>query len=160
MNSFTLFPDYQGNIIKVLSLLEPWASLVGILKVKHIETRSWSREYRGLLGIHASKNLLPKKELDYIFTTNKEIWKAFYNHFGKDPLEMGYKNIFQSGKIIAVGNLSDIWRITDFNTPPEPEKSFGDYTPGRFAWQLEDIETLKKPIEVKGQLGLWNYKIA
>lgn len=40
--------------MKVISLLQPWASLV-ILGHKKIETRSWNTKYRGDLLIHASK---------------------------------------------------------------------------------------------------------
>src|SRR4029079_15712213 len=40
--------------MKVLSLLQPWATLV-VMGVKQIETRSWSTAHRGPLLIHASK---------------------------------------------------------------------------------------------------------
>jgi len=39
--------------MKVLTLHQPWASLV-TCGVKSIETRSWSTEYRGPLAIHAA----------------------------------------------------------------------------------------------------------
>ena len=38
--------------MKVLSLLQPWASLV-VMGIKTVETRSWSTNYRGSLLIHA-----------------------------------------------------------------------------------------------------------
>ena len=38
---------------KVLSLIQPWASLA-VLGHKKIETRSWNTKYRGELFIHAS----------------------------------------------------------------------------------------------------------
>lgn len=41
------------NAWKVLTLHQPWASLVS-LGVKSIETRSWSTKYRGPLAIHAA----------------------------------------------------------------------------------------------------------
>ena len=40
--------------MKVLSLLQPWATLV-VMGIKQIETRSWSTAHRGTLLIHASK---------------------------------------------------------------------------------------------------------
>jgi hypothetical protein len=40
--------------MKVLSLLQPWATLV-VLGVKQIETGSWSTAHRGPLLTHASK---------------------------------------------------------------------------------------------------------
>src|SRR3990167_5425805 len=40
--------------MKILTLWEPWATLV-IIGQKRLETRSWSTQYRGLLAIHAAK---------------------------------------------------------------------------------------------------------
>ena len=40
--------------MKVLTLTQPWATLVAI-GAKRIETRSWSTKYRGPLAIHAAK---------------------------------------------------------------------------------------------------------
>lgn len=48
--------------MKVLSLKEPWTSLISE-KIKCIETRSWKTSYRGELYIHASKKKLTKKDL-------------------------------------------------------------------------------------------------
>ena len=44
--------------MKVLTLTQPWATLVAI-GAKHIETRSWATSYRGPLAIHAGKGLGP-----------------------------------------------------------------------------------------------------
>lgn len=156
----SLFPGCNSNYIKAISVLEPWASLIGIIQTKHIETRSWATKYRGPLAIHASKGLLPKRELSSLFQNNIEIRKTFHNHFGQDPLQMDYRQIFKNGMIIATCNLVDICQISKKNIPAEPERSFGDYTPGRFAWILEDIKPLAEPRPAKGQLGLWNFSLA
>lgn len=39
----------------------------------------------------------------------------------------------------------------------EPERSFGDYSPGRYMWFLTNIRTLPEPIPCKGALGLWEW---
>jgi len=36
------------------------------------------------------------------------------------------------------------------------ELQFGDYSPGRFAWKFINIQPLKTPVDVCGNLGLWN----
>lgn len=36
------------------------------------------------------------------------------------------------------------------------EHAFGDYTPGRWAWVLEDVETPPEPIEAKGHQGIFD----
>ena len=42
--------------MKVISIIQPWATLI-MLGEKKFETRSWERDYRGELGIHASKKM-------------------------------------------------------------------------------------------------------
>ncbi len=34
----------------------------------------------------------------------------------------------------------------------------GEYSVGRYAWILENVELLDKPILAKGHLGVWNYE--
>ena len=48
--------------MKVLTVREPWASLIGE-HIKLIETRSWATNYRGELYIHASQTLIPQKDI-------------------------------------------------------------------------------------------------
>lgn len=50
--------------MKVLTLHQPWASLVA-LGVKTIETRSWSTQYRGPLAIHAAATM-PSYDKRYV----------------------------------------------------------------------------------------------
>lgn len=40
--------------------------------------------------------------------------------------------------------------------PAEPERSFGLYAPGRFAWVLADVRALREPIAYKGGQQLFN----
>lgn len=42
----------------------------------------------------------------------------------------------------------------------EHEASLGDFTPGRYAWLLADVEPLAEPIPARGQRGLWNWEAA
>lgn len=81
---------------------------------------------------------------------------------------------FPRGAVVAIAMLSEVWRITESgliqNTypahqgqpmwrplPEEPERSFGDYTPGRYAWELTCVLRLPQPIPAKGAQGLWNW---
>ena len=47
--------------MKVLTIREPWASLIGE-QIKIIETRSWPTNYRGELYIHAGVAPIPKTD--------------------------------------------------------------------------------------------------
>ena len=132
--------------MKVLSLIEPWATLIKEGK-KLIETRSWRTSYRGELYIHASS----KK----IETSDEQITKLLKLI---PNVPMGY------GTIICKCKLVDcIFMDKKFlNEIQKDQQEFlcGDYRLGRYAWILEDVEALNEPIPVKGHLNIWNYKAA
>lgn len=136
--------------MKALSLLQPWASLV-VMGVKQIETRSWQTAYRGPLLIHASKG-----KAGELFA-HEPPFKKYITDFKQLPF----------GYIIGRVTLSDVIRIGTGELSHTPdavlnrltmeEKAFGDYTPGRFAWLLQDPVKFKKPVPAKGSLILWEF---
>lgn len=38
------------------------------------------------------------------------------------------------------------------------ENDFGDFTSGRYAWEMTNVRRLPEPIPVKGKQGLWNWE--
>ena len=46
----------------------------------------------------------------------------------------------------------------DYIVPTAQEMALGDWTPGRYAWELRNIKLLPEPIPAKGQQGLWNWE--
>ena len=153
--------------MKAITLQDPWASLVR-LNEKHIETRSWSTKYRGPLLIHASK----KSDVKNL---NLALTEPFYSALSMQrSIVNGIPKFgYNPGCIIAKCNLADCIRIIagdglfhpvraylmNGSTVEGNEYYFGDYTPGRFAWILKDIEPLEKPIPAKGRLGLWEFDL-
>ena len=67
--------------MKVLSIIEPWATLIKEGK-KVIETRSWKTSYRGELYIHASNKKIKRSDAH-----TSEVLKLIPN------VPMGYGNI-------------------------------------------------------------------
>lgn len=132
--------------MKAISLTQPWATLVAV-GAKCIETRSWQTSYHGKIMIHAARSFPAwaiRLCLDEPFLSVL-VWAGYRS---PDELPRGF--------IIASAELVRIERITPANLPAEPELSFGDYTPGRFAWYLEDVKPVS-PIAAKGALGLWEW---
>lgn len=152
-------------MIKCITLTQPWATLVAI-GAKRIETRSWSTSYRGPLAIHAAKGLGPVGGRQGLrdLCVSEFFYPALYVHIDRtEDLPLG--------AIVAVCRLVDcvptewvampppaapriardqnVWELTD------QERAFGDYSAGRFAWLLADIQALPEPIPCKGALGLW-----
>jgi activating signal cointegrator 1 len=141
--------------MKALSVMQPWATLIA-LGAKRIETRSWSTSYRGLLAIHASGRTSREAAMSLRVPCIREALTAGGYHQGSGPASNPCG--LPLGAVIAVVSLIDVQRITLELVPAEPERSFGDYTPGRFAWFIHDMRRLSEPVIAKGALGLWEWK--
>lgn len=133
--------------MKVLSLLQPWASLV-MVGAKKIETRSWQTPFRGELLIHASLG----KKGDALCAAPP--FSHYINDFDKLPFGAIIGSVVLKN-IVPVERLhlsSDVLAMLTLE-----EKAFGDYTQGRYAWLLHTPVPFSKPIPIRGSLGLWNY---
>ena len=160
--------------MKAITLWQPWASLVA-LGEKRFETRSWATKYRGPIAIHAAKNYplyaQTLAELDAQFL------RSLGHEFGDDKFKK-----LPFGFVIAVAELVECWRIVehpgtnvdiakhiqvgaesltnDKHAPDfadEQEMLFGDWAPGRYAWQLDNVHQLVTPIPAKGRQRIWNF---
>lgn len=135
------------NILKCLSLTQPWATLT-MIGAKKIETRSWKTSYRGLLGIHAAKTF-PKVARE---TCTRE-------PFNRTLIAAGFRSVadLPFGALLGTVQLVDCVPVEYVRpTISSNEYAFGDYSDGRWAWKLEDPRPFKEPIVMKGALGLWN----
>jgi len=133
--------------MKALSLLQPWASLV-VMGAKRLETRSWSTNYRGTLLIHASSGKAGS------LLSSEPPFSRYINDFNKLPL----------GAIIGSVILTDIVKVEQLQLSEKTinqlsleERAFGDYTPGRYVWILEEAVQFERPVPIRGALGLWEY---
>jgi hypothetical protein len=137
--------------MKAITLTQPWATLVAI-GAKRIETRSWATNYHGEIAIHAAKGW-----------TKDVVKLAMTEPFKGTLLDAGYKlfSLLPRGSVVAVATLVCCMRTEDVPIlPPNRqflETAFGDFTPRRFAWMLENVRALKEPIPAKGALGLWDW---
>lgn len=136
--------------LRAISLWQPWASLMAI-GAKHIETRSWPTEYRGLIAIHAAKKW--NGELEDLCFDEPFAKCLFPDEFLPKPKSL------PRGCIIAVGHLH---RCLAMDTYPEAiparssaEYAFGNYEPGRFMWVFDYVWELSSPVYVRGQQGFW-----
>lgn len=149
--------------MKVISLLQPWATFV-VMGIKKFETRSFNTKFRGKILIHASKKF-SKHQFDLCFDIPE-----FRKHFE----EMSTMDL-PKGFIIGSVEITDTiptWQVTHylniFDSPLSEFKGlgprqwkeeivYGDYSNERFAWKLENAIQFANPIPAKGQLGFWNY---
>lgn len=136
--------------MKALSLTQPWASLVAI-GAKRFETRSWKTTHRGLLTIHAAKGF--PRECRALLA-EPEFYRAFHVHDETpDPLPLG--------AVVAVVRVIECYAttddfVTDLRREDPCEIRFGDYSPGRYAWKLELVHRLERPIPARGFQRIFN----
>lgn len=129
--------------MKTISLWQPWATLVA-LGVKRYETRSWPTNYRGPLAIHAAKR--PAKPVEWPFGIRTALKES---GFGWDGEGLPY------GCIVCTVELVNVVRTeTMFLPSTSRERWFGDYTPGRFAWRLANVQPVDN-IPTRGSQGFW-----
>lgn len=127
--------------MKVLSLMEPWATLIRAGQ-KRVETRSWKTAYRGELYIHASAKRVKRGDAHI---------EALLALIPDVPL--GYGHILCRCKLTDCVRMDE--RFLSAMRTNEREWLCGEYAPGRYAWLLEDVEPLDAPVPAKGHLGLW-----
>ena len=129
---------YLGDIMKALTIKEPWASLI-INGYKTYEFRSWKTNYRGKILIHAGKSL------------ERDMGKRFKE----------YNLEYKCGYIIGEAYLADVIlvdkKLNDELKRIDPLVYGHSNHIEKYAWKLDNIIKYDKPIETKGKLGLWNY---
>lgn len=167
--------------MKAITIWQPWASL-WVCGAKQFETRSWATSYRGPIAIHAGKILCHRFscEVDgsvFAPAVNASLWPG--ETFVDSACELDTWEELPRGEIIATAELVGChkivrhggrgmpwegpgWLETDHGIyePTDQELLFGDWTPGRYAWEITNINLLDTPIPAKGRQGLWNWDAA
>lgn len=131
--------------MKAATLWQPWASLLAA-NLKLYETRSWSTNYRGKIAIHAAKRSPPMVD-----------WPI--ELLEKVVIKIGAFSRLPRGAIVAIADLVDVVRTEDIKRGDMPmyEHLLGDFSPGRFAWKLENVVRVLDPIKVSGFQRLWDW---
>lgn len=147
--------------MKVLSLTQPWASLLAFDE-KRWETRSWSTQHRGPLAIAASKGFPRACQM----LCGRGAFAAVFRRHGIDTFaQLPLGKILCVVDVLAVVSTNDIDRIDPKaireHTPPASalEDAFGDYGPNRYVWMTRNVRRLTTPIPAIGRLGLWDHDV-
>jgi len=131
-------------MIKALTLWQPWASAIA-LGLKKYETRHWATNHRGALAIHASAKPMTATH------------RALAEKYGMCDVPGGC-DFLPLGAVVVICNLKGCIQMTQkfIDDQSQMELAFGDWAPGRFAWELEILNVLTAPLPVCGHQGLWN----
>lgn len=165
--------------MKAITILQPYASLL-VAGKKIYETRSWDTPYRGKIAIHAGKGRpyerdklfyeraeellgrsvegLPRGQIIAVADL-VECYQVCGNHIYNDPereerwLESRPpKNRDGSPKRDAAGHRIP---LEELPMPDAQEQYLGHFGVGFYAWKLENITPLARPIAIRGNQRLW-----
>jgi len=139
---------------------QPFASLL-IAGIKRFETRPWRPGPRNLaiiqregLLVHASLS----RKYDHLQAT-----EPFWRHLsGMGALPRGaiigrvkVGSMIRTEEWLKYHHISQISKNSWIEA--QEEIAFGNFGPGRYAWQILEPVKFDAPIPYKGALSLWNY---
>ena len=136
--------------MKSITIYQPFASFI-IAGEKQYETRAWKTDYRGPLAIHAGKMQFDPKQEEYrFFESLLEVSKLWPQRLNELP----------RGCVIGIVTLVDCHKIDRVFVEQlsERERITGDFSIGRYAWELSVIKVLREPIPARGEVGLWTWR--
>lgn len=136
--------------MKAITVLQPWAWLLATGK-KRCETRSWKTNYRGEILIHAGK-----KNMTYIM--RQTFFEAMYmKQAGVFNTEMITEAIIGKANLVNCVRIDEAMREL-IRKQHFDEYAFGYFSPGRYAWVMENPVLFDTPIPARGYQGLWNWE--
>ena len=152
--------------MKAITIREPWATLIAI-GAKRIETRSWPAPhwlFGQTIAIHAAKGM---DEWEYETCFELPFCDVLAEAGIRVDARIARASTFLDtrGCVIATATLKACRRIPHPITQehltakgfPAHELDFGDFTPGRYGWILEDVRAPVIPIPARGAQGLWDW---
>ena len=135
--------------MKALSLWQPHAQAAA-LGLKIYETRGWKTDYRGPLVIHAAKKPFRFADYDagYFMEVCRRLKLAGCPHYA-----LSY------GQAVCVVDVVDCVPTESIDPPMTSWGFWGDFTPGRFAFKLENVMKIWPPLKAVGRQGFFNIDI-
>lgn len=148
----------ERDPVKAITLAQPHASLVA-LGVKTMLDTSWPTDYRGRLAVHAGARV-PSPERGPMFVGDYHVAQGgTWLHGGEHNVRLPF------AAIVATCEVLDVVPIVAGNCGPTPrlatcadgalvmvqaivadtrdvtdQRLYGDFTPGRYAWILGDVQ--------------------
>lgn len=121
--------------MRILTLRQPWASLVAIGE-KTVENRRWATSYRGPIAIHAGEAWDPA-------ATGDPLVDETLTEHGLTRADL------PRGAVIAVAELVDVHQSAGLCCVP-----WGHHADGHQHLLLDHIRQLREPVKMTGRLGL------
>lgn len=135
-----------GRSFRALSLHQPHATAIA-LGIKPYETRHWSTDYRGPLVIHAALKKFRYQQYDV----------AYFHEACRRLQNAGCPaHALRYGEAVCLVDLVDCLRVEDVN---RRDLFWGDFTPGRFAFKLENVRRIYPELHAVGRQKFFTIEI-
>jgi hypothetical protein len=131
--------------MKVLSLSQPWATLA-VLGAKRFETRGWQTGHRGPLAVHAARRFpSANRLLCYREPVRALLRAAGFEDWSKLPCGA----VVGTVEVVGCVPADELTGLSEF------DRALGDFSPGRWAWQLRGPCRWPTPVPAAGRLGVF-----
>ena len=125
--------------MKAYTVYQPYAYAT-VAGLKHYETRPRRTSIRGRVAVHAAK-------------CGPRLVTAALDSALPESMVLHYGAVIGTVEIVDCVPVEEI-----MHTLTERERVLGDYSPGRFAWVLENPVMFDKPVPARGKQGWWNWE--
>ena len=173
--------------MKAISLWQPYASLIAFGSKPYETRRwSPPDSLIGeRIAIHAAKKKIPNYEYNaYCYYEDDDrhgVSYEFQTQF-KISFDVDWRKLLPYGSVVATAKLNAVYKVFYKHTNhcnnvvscsvnyrksngelmhmkhiPVEYDEFGDYSVGRYLWELTDIVTMDEPIPAIGRQGFWNW---
>lgn len=139
--------------MKAFTVYQPYAFAI-MEGLKRYETRPRRTNIRGRVAVHAGAAgfdaaMKGRSQAD------KDAISAMQH---ESPF---IENVLARGAVIGTIEIVDSVPVEEvMHTLTERERLLGDYSPGRFAWVLQNPIMFPAPIRARGQQGWWEWRIS
>lgn len=142
--------------MKAITIWQPYASLLAVEEKKY-ETRSWATSYRGPIAIHAAKR--PVRQIMDALAHGTADQRQAALLMERLCRRIGGVDHLHTGEVVGMARMVRCNAIDEaFISKLTPQElALGDFTPGRYAWEFEEMVFLDHPLPATGKQGLWDY---
>jgi len=125
--------------MRALSIRQPWAWAIAYAG-KDVENRNWHMRYRGVLALHASKNIAKSR-----YEAFARFWKDGLKENRFPDVILPATEALTRGAVIAVAEAKDC-----------VHESSSRWFAGPHGLILQNVRVLREPVYCRGALGFFN----
>ncbi len=147
------------SMMDALTVYQPWASAIA-LGVKHSETRSWRAPER-LIGQRMVLHAAAQNPLVRALGLNGWFIQDFEQATGIRITDCPLMAILGTFRLVGCWQVVRVaqGRVWFDRQRWVEEDKWGDYTPGRWVWGVDEVEMYEKPFRCPGKQGIWKVDV-